>query len=72
MNPEKIAEIQIQICQIFIANKINLDMIYYILGTQFCQFASIVNKDMSATLQDIELMYKLLPKPIEAIDEHTL
>lgn len=59
-----------EIMSIFIANKLNLNMIYFYLSTSLCSFSYAVKKDLKEILSDIEIIYKSLPPPIEDIDDN--
>jgi hypothetical protein len=55
---------------VFISHGLNLDMIYFILAQNLCGYSNAMNKTIDQIKEDIEIIYKSLPPPIEEIDDN--
>lgn len=58
-----------EILSLFISHKLNLDMIYLFLMQSVCHFSFAMNKDIDKIKSELEIIYKLLPPPIEDIND---
>ena len=63
-------QIYSEIMMIFITHKLKLDVIYFSLIQLLCSYSKVVNVNIDRIKNDIEMIFKTLPPPIEDSDDN--